>query len=56
MNILATRDVQPLGNTEYLPGVLGENSEKRAMTKAELETFIDHWWRSHFDRLENKGR
>jgi vacuolar-type H+-ATPase subunit D/Vma8 len=39
----------------YLPQVFAGNEEgKRAMTKAELETFIDHRWRSRCERLEQE--
>jgi ubiquinone biosynthesis protein UbiJ len=39
----------------YLPEVLGANAEGfRPMTKAKLEDFIDHRWRSHVERLEKE--
>jgi ubiquinone biosynthesis protein UbiJ len=39
----------------YLPQVFAGNEEgKRAMTKAELETFIDHRWRSRCEHLEQE--
>jgi hypothetical protein len=38
-----------------LPEVLGSNQEgKRPMTKAELETLIDHRWQAKFERLERE--
>lgn len=39
----------------YLPQVFAGNEEgKRAMTKAELEAFIDHRWQSRCERLERE--
>lgn len=37
-----------------LPEVLGSDQEKRSMTKAELETLIDHRWQAKFERLERE--
>jgi hypothetical protein len=39
----------------YLPQVFAGNEEgKRTMTKAELETFIDHRWRSRCESFEKE--
>ena len=40
----------------HLPEIFAGNEDggKRPMTKAELETFIDHRWRSRCERLEKE--
>lgn len=54
--IIASRYDEIQNSPVHLPEIFAGNEEGtyRPMTKAELETFIDHRWRAHFERLEKE--